>query len=205
MIIKLTPSSPLSRETTLQVIKTGDALTINNVMFDFSPLGVDSSLPAGAVNCDVILAPVYRSGSELVVQLILPCWDDSPEAARFPVDISNPADGAIQLPGLEVADLQAAAAGVIDWSQEITAEMKAVQAAEKHLESVQAELAGYRKIADEAIAPLQDAIDIDDATDEEKALLTLWKKYRVALNRLPDQEGYPNTVDWPALPHSSDF
>lgn len=88
----------------------------------------------------------------------------------------------------------------IDWSQMVTAEMKAAQAAEKHLESVQAELASYRKIADEAIAPLQDAVDIDDATDEEKALLTLWKKYRVALNRLPDQEGYPATISWPAPP-----
>ncbi|MCV9917822.1 tail fiber assembly protein [Pseudomonas sp. BT-42-2] len=201
MIIKLTPSSPLSRNTTLQVIKSGDALTINNVMFDFSPLGVDASLPAGAVACDVILAPVYRSGSELVVQLILPCWDDSPEAARFPLDITGPADGAIKLPGLEITDPQAAATGLIDWSQEITAEMKVAAAAEQLLAAAQAETARLRQVADSAIAPLQDAVDLEDATAEEDALLKLWKKYRVALSRLPEQEGYPVEIIWPSFPY----
>lgn len=35
-----------------------------------------------------------------------------------------------------------------------------------------------------AITPLQDAVDVDEATDIEIALLKAWKKYRVALNRL---------------------
>lgn len=38
--------------------------------------------------------------------------------------------------------------------------------------------------ANAAITPLQDAVDLDDATSEEEALLKEWKKYRVALNRL---------------------
>ncbi|WP_282561258.1 tail fiber assembly protein [Providencia rettgeri] len=38
--------------------------------------------------------------------------------------------------------------------------------------------------ATEAIAPLQDAVDLDIATDEEIALLREWKKYRVLLNRV---------------------
>ncbi|MGE8328913.1 tail fiber assembly protein [Pseudomonas urmiensis] len=88
----------------------------------------------------------------------------------------------------------------IDWSQMITAEMKAAQAAEQLLAQAQAETSRLRQVADTAITPLQDAVDVDDATDEEKALLTLWKKYRVALNRLPDQEGYPTSIDWPAPP-----
>ncbi|TDJ77233.1 phage tail protein [Pseudomonas putida] len=88
----------------------------------------------------------------------------------------------------------------IDWSQMVTAEMKIAQAAEQLLVRVQAETARLRQVADTAITPLQDAVDVDDATDEEKALLTLWKKYRVALNRLPDQEGYPATISWPAPP-----
>lgn len=88
----------------------------------------------------------------------------------------------------------------IDWSQMITAEMKAAQAFEQLLAQVQAETARLRQVADTAIAPLQDAVDIDDATAEEDALLKLWKKYRVALNRLPDQDGYPTSIDWPAPP-----
>ena len=38
--------------------------------------------------------------------------------------------------------------------------------------------------ANNAIAPLQDAVDLDMATDEEITLLKKWKKYRVLLNRL---------------------
>ena len=49
-----------------------------------------------------------------------------------------------------------------------------------------------------AIAPLQDAVDVDDATDEELASLKAWKKYRVALNRL-DLAAAPD-IDWPAVP-----
>ncbi|TDJ74810.1 phage tail protein [Pseudomonas putida] len=64
----------------------------------------------------------------------------------------------------------------------------------------QDEISRLRSVADYIIAPLQDAVDIDDATDDEKALLALWKKYRVALNRLPDQEGYPANISWPAPP-----
>ena len=50
------------------------------------------------------------------------------------------------------------------------------------------------------IAPLQDAVDIDEATEDEIASLKDWKKYRVALNRIPDQPGYPQSIDWPAVP-----
>ncbi|MBU9850084.1 tail fiber assembly protein [Rahnella aceris] len=59
-------------------------------------------------------------------------------------------------------------------------------------------LSGLMTKANLAIAPLQDAVDIEDATDDEIAKLKDWKKYRVALNRLnlslvPD-------IDWPQLP-----
>ncbi|WP_083454258.1 tail fiber assembly protein [Pseudomonas sp. P97.38] len=61
-------------------------------------------------------------------------------------------------------------------------------------------IAGLRQVADQAIAPLQDAVDIDEATAEEVAALKAWKKFRVALNRLPDQPGYPDDVAWPVPP-----
>jgi len=50
------------------------------------------------------------------------------------------------------------------------------------------------------IAPLQDAVDLDDATAEEEALLKKWKQYRVALNRIDQQANYPTKVEWPAAP-----
>ncbi len=65
---------------------------------------------------------------------------------------------------------------------------------------VQAETARLRLIADAAIAPLQDAVDLEEATDAEMALLKEWKRYRLALNRLSEQPGYPNSIDWPSPP-----
>ncbi|EFG3452654.1 tail fiber assembly protein [Escherichia coli] len=48
------------------------------------------------------------------------------------------------------------------------------------------------------IAPLQDAVDIEDATPEEVILLKLWKQYRVALNRI-DVLLAPD-INWPEAP-----
>ncbi|EEU6178823.1 tail fiber assembly protein, partial [Salmonella enterica] len=45
------------------------------------------------------------------------------------------------------------------------------------------------------IAPLQDAVDLDIATDDEKAQLDEWKKYRVLVNRVDT-----SNPDWPAQP-----
>lgn len=50
------------------------------------------------------------------------------------------------------------------------------------------------------IAPLQDAIDLGTATDTDVANLKLWKSYRVAVNRVPGQVGFPATIDWPTPP-----
>ncbi|HEF8780521.1 TPA: tail fiber assembly protein [Providencia rettgeri] len=48
------------------------------------------------------------------------------------------------------------------------------------------------------IVPLQDAVDLGIATDEEKAKLTAWKTYRVLLNRV-DTSLAPD-IDWPEKP-----
>lgn len=55
-------------------------------------------------------------------------------------------------------------------------------------------------VASEKIAPLQDAVDLDIATADEITSLAAWKTYRVAVNRIPTQLGYPSTIDWPEQP-----
>ena len=50
------------------------------------------------------------------------------------------------------------------------------------------------------IAPFQDAVDLDDASTEEKEALKKWKQYRVALNRIQDQPGFPESIIWPVEP-----
>ncbi|EAQ4036880.1 tail fiber assembly protein [Salmonella enterica subsp. enterica serovar Kottbus] len=51
------------------------------------------------------------------------------------------------------------------------------------------------QIASEKIAPLQDAVDLDEATDKEKASLLAWRKYRVLVNRVDTLN-----PDWPEQP-----
>ncbi|EON2718374.1 TPA: tail fiber assembly protein [Citrobacter freundii] len=50
-------------------------------------------------------------------------------------------------------------------------------------------------LAASKIAPLQDAVDLDIATEEEAALLLAWKKCRVLLNRVDISK-----PEWPPLP-----
>lgn len=48
------------------------------------------------------------------------------------------------------------------------------------------------------INTLQDAVDLDMATDEEIKLLAAWKKFRVLLNRVDTSE--PDNIVWPEVP-----
>lgn len=52
-------------------------------------------------------------------------------------------------------------------------------------------------LAASKIAPLQDAVDLDIAIEDEVALLRMWKKYRVLLNRIKTEDA-PN-IKWPSL------
>ena len=51
------------------------------------------------------------------------------------------------------------------------------------------------------ISILQDAVDLDMATDAEAAALPLWKTYRVLLNRV-DTSTAPD-INWPEMPASA--
>ncbi|MFC6299594.1 tail fiber assembly protein [Pseudomonas spelaei] len=57
-----------------------------------------------------------------------------------------------------------------------------------------------RGVADFTIAPLQDAVELDEATEKEITDLKAWKQYRVLLSRVSLQPGYPNTIKWPSAP-----
>ena len=54
------------------------------------------------------------------------------------------------------------------------------------------------QVASEHIAPLQDAVDLEIATEEETSLLEAWKKYRVLLNRVDTSTA--QDIEWPANP-----
>jgi hypothetical protein len=56
------------------------------------------------------------------------------------------------------------------------------------------------QVATARIAPLQDAVDLGEATANEEPLLLAWKRYRVALNRIQQQSGFPVDIVWPDTP-----
>lgn len=203
MRIKL---SPFGADETLVLSRSGESITINGMKLDFEALPDGAVLPATATGCPWLYGPVQRIDGELTLTVRLPHGAQASEQSRFPVDIVNPPDGRVQLPtDFDPKPEQPEVSwpdtiGSIDWSQMVTAEMKREAAAAQHLAGVQAEIAAQRGAADSAIAPLQDAVDLDDATEAEATALKAWKKYRVALNRLPEQPGYPTDIDWPAPP-----
>lgn len=59
---------------------------------------------------------------------------------------------------------------------------------------------GLLTLAALRIAPLQDAVDLDDATAADIANLKKWKQYRVALNRIQEQATFPKNIAWPTQP-----
>ncbi|EEV3342159.1 tail fiber assembly protein [Escherichia coli] len=62
----------------------------------------------------------------------------------------------------------------------------------------QGQRSSLMQVASEHIAPLQDAVDLEIATEEENSLLEAWKKYRVLLNRV-DTSTAPD-IEWPVIP-----
>ncbi|MDD2019049.1 tail fiber assembly protein [Pseudomonas putida] len=198
MLIKL---SPVRADVELTVFKQGDSLTLNGLTLDFSPLPEGASLPATATGCEWVVGDVVRINGQLIITLSLPHGPDASEAARFPADIVEPANGRVALPipgALQPSLSQGYAA--IDWGQIVTAEDQALAAIQHEHEIAIAELARRRLVADAAIAPLQDAVDLEDATTEEAEALKAWKRYRIVLSRLPEQAGYPHEIDWPEVP-----
>lgn len=70
--------------------------------------------------------------------------------------------------------------------------------AEQLSEMAASEKAKLLALATIAIDPLQDAADLEIATDKEAASLKAWKTYRVMVNRI-DTSKAPN-IEWPKAP-----
>ena len=103
MKITFSPYSPLpqnlEQERHLTVSKSGDTLTINGEVFDFSGIPNGATLPKEAIACDWIAGPVERDmAGVLTIPLRLPCGHNAPEKTRFPQRLENVADGPVNLP-----------------------------------------------------------------------------------------------------------
>lgn len=90
--------SPQRRDDVLTLSKSGDALTINGTVYDFSPLPDGATLPREAIDCKWICGNVERINGELVIPILLPHGPDASEAARFPEPLTVTSDGEVVLP-----------------------------------------------------------------------------------------------------------
>ena len=70
--------------------------------------------------------------------------------------------------------------------------------AEELMAGAENQKSALMQVANERIAPLQDAVELDIATGEENTLLLDLKRYRVLLSRV-DTSGIPEP-DWPEMP-----
>ncbi|EUD08649.1 tail fiber assembly protein [Providencia alcalifaciens] len=82
--------------------------------------------------------------------------------------------------------------------KEVDAHINPPKSKEHHISEAKSKKQLLLAGATEAIAPLQDAVDLGMATEEEIALLNEWKECRVLLNRV-DTSLAPD-IDWPQKP-----
>jgi hypothetical protein len=226
MIIKLTS---VRNDESLAVVVAGDVLTVNGQAFDFSQVGQGDTLPRQAIKSPWFDADVERVDGQLVVTLLLPIPANySPEQA-FPVPLLNVPDGAVQFPAPLPVEGEPAAprampefqqvVGAIDWSQLVTAQMKAATAAAAQLTQMKAVLASKNASANAQILRIQDRVDtlgygIDageateaDETEQAALLVSLkaWKAYKFALGKVTSQAAWPTQPAWPGEPAVPDI
>lgn len=98
MIIKLSPSQ---MDTELTASVSGDTITLNGDVIDFSQLKDDEILPSTAIASEWVAGDVRRMNGDIHLTLVLPHGSSAPYATRYPVAFTEPMEiksGIIPLP-----------------------------------------------------------------------------------------------------------
>lgn len=90
--------TPQRSDAALAVSKSGDALTINGEVFDFSVIPDGATLPAAATGSGFFAGDISRVAGQLIFTLILPHGANPSAAVSFPAVLDNPPDGPLELP-----------------------------------------------------------------------------------------------------------
>ena len=90
--------NPQRRDDSLNVVKQGDTLIVNDTEYDFSTVPEGATLPADAIDSDLFSGDVERINGELVLTLTLPHGPNPSKAVAFPEQITVVADGKVELP-----------------------------------------------------------------------------------------------------------
>ncbi|WP_265532313.1 tail fiber assembly protein [Pseudomonas saponiphila] len=72
--------------------------------------------------------------------------------------------------------------------------------AEQYRETAFAQRDKALSVAALRIAPLQDAADLGNSSASDSAMLIKWKQYRIDLNEVEKQAGFPMDIQWPLAP-----
>lgn len=91
--------SPVDMLGDLTLTASGDILTVNGDVLDFSDLPDGGEYPAEALDNPMVVGGVQRADGVIHITVILPYSNpDAPEAVRFPQSITVTTDGEIALP-----------------------------------------------------------------------------------------------------------
>src|SRR5699024_5166266 len=90
--------SPQRRDDTLTVSKSGEILTINGEVFDFSTLPDGATIAAENSPSTWITGPIERIDGKLHLNLFLPHGSNPSDAVAITAPIIDPPDGPIDLP-----------------------------------------------------------------------------------------------------------
>lgn len=125
-------------------------------------------------------------------------YDDTGEVVRFSQDISllfPQGRSVVEIPLKVVSNLDLSQGR---WRYDGKRIVPILQTQDDLISNANRQKQDFIQEATNVIAPLQDAIDLEIATEKETAALQEWKKYRVLLNRV-DTSLAPN-IDWPEKP-----
>ncbi len=93
--------SPVRMDERIVAIVSGDTITVNNQVLDFSPLQEGESLPSEAINSKWVRGEVARLDGEIHLTLVFPHGVDAPYETRFPAAFEIPItvlEGEVPLP-----------------------------------------------------------------------------------------------------------
>lgn len=90
--------SPIRSDQSLTVSRSGDCLTLNGVVHDFSQLAEGAALSPAETGSPWIIGEVRRQDGVLQISLLLPHGGAAPDETRFPQPLLVTEDGAIALP-----------------------------------------------------------------------------------------------------------
>lgn len=65
---------------------------------------------------------------------------------------------------------------------------------------VEAGIADRLRDASLQMVPLEDALALGQATEQERALFLQWTQYRIDVTRVRQQPGFPTDITWPEIP-----